>query len=1487
LAAGAALLAAALGILAFHPLAGAAPGGAGTPQPVLGPADLDTTLMGAATEGAPGEVWGYRRLPLDVPPPIVDGQPLAFGPLPGGGPDQQLAFVRHTDATGWQVYETPLDENGQPYRGMLPNPLSARTTPHAGGLLVGRDPRRASGQQVVALLRQPGQRFQVLPAPPPAVLLPGEALADGDGSGRLAVSAFEENDRTGAFFAPVGLPVEDAVIHYDGQAFTREQVVRPAGSDASFQVLAIDATSLSNAWMLAKPADGLNRGVVLFERVVQAGTPRWVERDLGAPVFAARDTAGAGVSAVAPLGGSADPLTVTAGGVWIDAGLQAGDGADYTATLYFDPASGPGRVSGSWCDAPGAAGGPLCDHPLGARLSTKTGYRSFAWAGDGFGSRIITNALGSEGDEDANRGTYLSLQGATFSRMPGAGGNRRPSGAFASPTEGWLEGPVHITRSPEVGRLRKWPVSLRAPLASVAAEPLRPGGALGSQALAVGGDGGVARFLPGRGWTREFLLSASGSVARPMLRGVAWPEPGRAYAVGDLGTMWLWRADTGLWEKDPAAPIGGEANLMSVAFAPGDPQRGYAVGKDGTLLRYGKSWTQESLPPGVGSPDLTHVTFAGSQALVAAGRDLLVNDGGGWRVDGQVAALLGPYRQFGPGIFSVAGLPDGGAVAAGRDFVLERDRAGAPWRFADQPLVNTTVIAAAAVREGGRVRAVVSVVPRLQYPVPDIVSDQDPDQPPAIIPPFPLPGDGYVLRETQSGWHDEQHATFNGSTSDKPIKADPILSFDLDASGDGWAVGGWVGEPDSAGRGSGARNATGRADRQRVQTAGIYRYGASAGAAPVSTGGSPVGLPAGPARFALAGHAACETACADLSEQGIGPDRTLAGALAKVGSLASQPNGPRLLLYAGGRIKAGGALTAREADRYAGLLGGSSLPVFAAPSAADSAVAGAGPFKSAFAGFAAPFGSAGLPPGVDTTAIPGAAPGLGARTHYAFDSTGPGGRVRIVVIDNSAGSLAASDPHQNPAEPQLPWLSAVLADAKGRGIPTVVMGSRDLNTRILPSLNTASDGPQVARALVDGGASAYLFERPEENRTFRIPGGSSQTIPSFGTGTLGYRSPVSGSSSQADSLFGDAGFVLTEVDAAHRDPATNRAPVAARLIPVVDDVSLQAVDGVLLRRSRPSLFQGLGRRPIAGDRWGPASSDGTPNPPGGDPYLSFPPAQCVVAGCSSRLAPEYSFTSSNPDIGDFVRQDPQSTNLRKPFLDASDKVVSDGGSGLFCPFNAGTTTVTVRAGGLAYSQQVTVQAGSVQRPCGTRPLIAPAIRRARASQNPATPPPPAPAPAPTPTPGPVPPAPPAAPGAAVVPPTLKVPAPLKIKPPSVTPPVPLPLPLSTFVPVILPPPFPALGRPIPPGGAVARVYQVEEKKEEEAAPEETKAFSRYHPDDHRFPSAPLIMGALILLAAAGASLAGGRRGRARRVEAAVVTTRNARQSQPTYRRRRP
>jgi hypothetical protein len=1424
------------------------------PLPLLGAADSVVTLMGAAPAGEPGEAWGYRPLPLSIGDVRVGTRELEFGAAADTPSDQQLAFMRHTDAHGWQVFDLPRDEEGRPYRGPnIVNPLSARITPRGGGVLVGRDTNRAAGEQLVVLHLEAGGSWRALKAPPAGVLLPAageqpaESLGADQGSGAIALAAFDEAGRTGLLFGPQGRSAADGIVHFDGNEWTkREPIEIPLGSETHFRILAIDATGLGNAWALAEADPSLGRSVVLLERTLTPDGPLWVERPLGATPFASRETLDEGIAGVEPIPGASQPLTVTAGGAWIDFAAEIG-GEDLDVTAFFD--KGAGAVTGTWCDASSP-----CDASLGVKLSRQLGYRSFAWAGGSFGTRIVTNPLDAGGSEESNRGTYLRFDGTAFARMPGGGGNFRPSGAFTSLDSGWLEGPVEISAKTAPARLQPWPLSARAPLADVTGAPGAAPAALGSAALAVGAGGTVLRYEPGRGWQREFLLSSSGSVNKANLRGVAWPEPARAHAVGDLGAMWMWNAADDLWVADPGVPIGFEGNLMDVAFDPADPARGYAVGKGGVLLGYGKGWDPEALPAGFEGAGLTSIAFAGSQAIVAAGGDLLVNDGAGWQVDASAKALLDGVRAGSPQLFTVAGLPDGGVVAAGRDIVIERDGPGAAWRFSDQPILGSTAIAAAAVRDGGSVRAIVSVVPQLVYPGADDLPEPDPNVPPPILPPFNLPGDGYLLRETAAGWVDEQRAAFAASGEDRPLKSDPVLSLLLDSSGNGWAVGGWSGDADAADRGSSVRGGEGRAIRERVRTAAVFRYGAPG--SPPAAGRQAVPMPAGTIRLAVAGHAQCEEPCADLASQGLGPDRSLAAALQMVAGMQGGA-GPRALLYTGNRV--GSGLGSADAARFAQLLGAQpGLPVYPALGSSDVlSEAGATEFRSAFAAFPAPFGGGPAPAGISTAAIPGAAPTPGAaRTHYAFDSEGPGGTVRVVVIDNSLGSLAVSDPHQNPPEAQLPWLEAVLADARARGIPAIAMGNRSLNTSFTPKLNVAEDGTEVARALVAGGASAYLFDRPEENRAMRIPAGAAETIPSFGTGTLGYRSQLAGvvGQSSADSLFGNSGVLLLEIG----PPAAggNVAPVGARLIPVIEDLSLEATDGTLLRRSRPALFRGLGRRPRSGDRWGRASAgSGNPDPSGGDPYTLFPPEQCLVAGCTARLSPEYSFVSSDPDIADFVRQDPASANLRKPFIDENDRVVTDNSSGLLCPFNGGTTTVTVSAGGFSYSEPVTVQGGSVQRPCGTRPLRPDRFKRATAGAVPPAPPPPPPSPGGSPPVDFVPPPPPA-----TSPPPPPNPPPQS--PPTPAPPVadlfvPAAAVTAAFVPTIVPPPPPPAVRPTPPGGASARVYQVEREEEDEVATEESRAFSRYEADEGGLTVPPYLLGLVLIAAIGGASVRGG------------------------------
>jgi hypothetical protein len=1464
----------ALGVLAVH-VAGhgaraAGPGGAEpTPQPALGTADRSTVLMGAASAGVPGEAWAYRVLPLDVPSPSVGSGNAAFATPPAGGAAQpgQLVFERATDAApGWTIQETPSEEEGKPYRGMEPNRFSARITPHGGGLLVGQDSTRASGKQTVVLARDPGGRFRVLPEPPAGVLLaagesgePGESepkaevIAEKEGAGAVADTDVESGSLTEAYFGVLGRTRDLAVARWDGEHWTREPLELPAGYTGSFAIVAIGGSSPQNLWLLGAPSQSSGLGIMLFKRAqAKTGQYRWEAVSLGSTLFSAAETPARGVTKLGSFAGAAQPLTPTEKGVWIDGNLQVpgGGGDGYDFTLYYDIAQG--KVTGSWCDARDSSSVALCEHPFGTRFGRLAGYRSFAFDGPGYGTRIVTNPLLPGGDDTTNLGSYLSFEGTTFTRMPGAGADNAPGGAFYSPQDGWLEGPVQVTSAQQPARLVGWPVSARAPFTAAASAPGSTPGDPGAQALAVGAEGAVARYDPGHGWQREFLLTGSGAVSSPTLRGVAWPDPNRAFAVGDLGAMWVWRGETGLWEKDPAAPLNGfQGNLLGIAFSPSSPATGYAVGLGGTLLRYGKSWTQEEeLPSGFKEANFTSVAFAGSEAMVAAEHDLLVNVGSGWKVDPEVHALLSSLPTV-PSLNVVAGLSGGGAVAAGRDVVLERDSAGSPWHFSEQPIVDETAVAAAPLLEGSKVRALLSVVPDFTYPPPLVLPPVDPNTPGPLIPPNPLAGDGYLLRETPAGWEDEERAAYAGDTSDKPMKADPVAALDVGPSGAGWALGGWSGHADDAGRGSDA-SGSGQAVRSEVQTAGIYSY-APAGNPPSPPGEltAPVPLPSGGvATFAVGGHAECVDPCAVLAGEGIAPDRNLGAALGAIDGLSAQPNGPRMLLYTGGRETPGeGPESAAEADRFAQLLSGAgSLPVYPALSAGDSEGETDAAFGAAFASFPAPFGEGAAPSGVSTANIPsGAAPGPGARTHYSFDSSGSSGTVRVIVIDNSRGSLAASDPYQNPAQAQGPWLAQMLADAKARGIPAIVMGSRELNPNQPPVLNVASDAAEEVTIMVQGGASAYLYERPEESRTSRIPSGGAATIPEFGTGALGYRSSISDSfkAGQPDALFGTTGYLLLSVDIAKHDPASNIAPVSARLIPLVQSVSLDPVDGTLLRRSAPALFTGIGRRPLAGDRWGPVSaSDGNPNPPGADPYSEFPPKLCAQSDCSSAIEPEYTFTSSETEIANFVEQDPNSTNLRKPLQDSSGHVIPDPHSAILCAFNPGTTTVTVSAGGLSYSTQVTVLGGSVEQPCGTVPLSPSHFTHAASAAAAAPPPPPAPAPAPAPAPiAPPPPPPPPPPVPAKVPahkPALKVALPLAILPV-------VALPATSAVPAIPPPPAGAFARPIPPGGATVRVF--EEKREEEAAPEQSQAFARYRPDDYGLP-----IGALILLAAAGASI---------------------------------
>lgn len=1354
--------------------AGAAAGvGAITVEPVLkGAAAGAERLFGATPGETAGEVWGVGTQGL----------------------------VRYTPGGGWEPVAPPLDSDGTPLPGFGFEPeggaLAGRTTT-AGGVVVAGTVRRGSASRKALVVRDPAGVFKATPEPSALVLTPEEQLFEA-GVGGLLFAAVEEPDgATGAFLVPrpeAGTAL-GAVLHYDGSEWSREPICIEAAPTCTepppaFEVLGIDASGPGNAWLLARGAV-TGDGVELFRREEGEWRPQALGGPLGSLFAKGTPLAGVRVKPRAP----GQPLTVTSTGLWADATIEA-EGRVAEATFYF---SG-GQILQSWCDAPPAAAA-LCGAPLGSELTGSEG-RSFAWpagASEPYGRRAITGV---------GQGAMLILTGTGFERVPlaGIGVGEGDGAALTGVDEGWLgssQGPLRLTREAEPSTLRSWPLPFRRPLTAIAPQPGKAVGSLGSEAIAVGDQGQVGRYVPGQGWVAESLLNSAGVRATPRLRAVAWPEPGFAYAVGDGGAMWLWRASTDLWEPDPGAPANLlRGNFTGIAFDPAEPSRGYAVGKQGLLLRYGHEWEAEALPVGV-NPEVnfTSIAFAGNEAIAAyrfpvlEQREytggLLVNEGTGWRTEEVPGATGAPVL--------VAGLPDGGAVVAYQEGrVFERNAPGGAWAPVSQSLGGYPV-ALAAFREAGTIRAAVSVSPGTPTESKavgwltdseQVLTSSSPDQPPLLTPPYGLGSRGYLERQTPSGWRDEEHGALpsvgTGEAVDLPREPDPLLALLISPEGgEGWAVGGTTGENVSL-------------NPKPTQTASIMRYGASA-APPAGFRSAPIAGSGAYASLAIGGEAECASVCADRAGDGIGPEVWLPAA---VRTAATVP-GVRGFLYTGPGVASlpgepetrlgttlSGQAFAREEEAYAQRLGGTgALPVFPAPTSTDLDRAGS----------LATFGSAFAP----VTPIPEAEL---ERGYYAFefpDAGGVGeGPVRVIVLDYAAPTLG---------EPQECWLAQQLEGAKLASQPAVVVGNRDLGGRVTVPTRQAGDAAEVTQILVTGtspgiasagcplpapgAASAYFFDFPEENRDYSLNFGGA-SIPAFGSGTLGYVSPKESS----PAFLGAGGFLVASIGPPNA--VTDIAPVTVRLIPVIGELAMEALDGTLLRRSSTALFSALARRQRAGGRCVSPSGNGGCQTLAPDPYQPIP-SRCRGTICSSGILPEYRFTSSDPEVANFVAVDPASGNPRAVLLGTDEKPIPDPTSGLLCAFNAGTTDVSIEAGGLAYEETVKVLPGSVQRPCGTVPL-----KKLGAPPAPTAETPPAPAPttgfAPTPTSLP-PPAPPASPLPAPAPVPVSIPAvPKPVPPPAAPTPLSLPFfaptPALTPVVVIVPPPPPPAVEPTPPSG---------------------------------------------------------------------------------------
>jgi len=1390
------------------------------------------------------------------------------------------------------------------------SPLAGQMTPTGFGVLAGTASGGANGQTL--LVRRPGGAFEETarvpvegeePAPAEPLLTKGQRLF-GQTRAPMIAPLEEVDGEAGALVVPVseGSTVESDVLHWDGKHWSSEPIDIPAKSEESFRVLAIGASSPANVWLLARLSNNYPAGAVaLFRRVeekperfswkpvaLQPGAGDGEAHPLTVPVLEP-SAPPAGEPFIVP-GASSAPviaaqlLTVTSQGVWIDGArgdVEARTSA--STTLFFEPeGAGGGHIAASWCELPAGTpvGVPRCEHELPQALPTGPS-RSIAWSGAApFGERVITGLP---------EGVSLRLEGESFKRVLALGGGESAmqdpgatfGAAFSSPTEGWLGEnamPVHLTLKPQPTKLTPWPVSFRHPLLAVAPEPGAPVGALTSEALAVGEGGAVARFEPSRGWVPETLF---GPGERPetkvRLRAVAWPSQNQAYAVGDEGEMWLWRGETGLWERDPATPIDFRANLVGIAFDPNNPARGYAVGTNavgqgGVLLRYGKTWTEETaLPPQVQGADFTAIAFAGSEAIVAYSRQpdpsrnefvggLLVNEGSGWRVDQEAETLAGADSVP----RAVAGLPDGGAAFVATDneggqYLYERESAGSPWRAAPTPLPNTLAGSLALFREGGALRAIVTAGGTGLL---ESSGSSTPGLPPTLVPPTGVPSgseSGGVLRQTAGGWSDDSHELNPVGAPegpyiyhDLPYRPDPIFAVLISPTGtQGWAVGGEL------------------SGEEVLETSSVERY-PSDGVAPLGEGRSQVPLSPGGTTFAFGGGAQCVAACSDRELARVGPPVWLTSAITLAGSVGEGSGGHVGAFFDLGPTVTEGAYSGptpptipyeRELGDYASIFAGARLPVYdaIAPSDLDARPEQDGTeasWETAFTAFPRPFGGEGVASPEEPKPC-GSLAGCES-AYYAVEKEG----VWVMVLDDSARGEVD--------QAQREWLEERLGRAGGEGKPVIVAGNSDLAAQI-----TAHDEEAIElfKALVgdnpDGSpagdpdhyvASAYFYDAPEENVQAPLAYGGQQ-LATFGTGTLGYELAEH---EEVGSFHGAKGILLGQVHLTERKP-DDEAPVSVRLVPVIGELALEAKQGTLLHRSGPALFEGLARRPRAGCRAEAGEevcSEGQYTPI---------PSVCVGTGCQTAVLPEYEFESSNKEVGRFVERNTSSSDLLtvlqnakgEPIVDEPEPGKPRSGppqAGLFCAYNAGTTIVTLRAGGLSSSLPVTVQPGSVREPCGTVPIK----HRALASQTTAPVPPPAPAPAPAGSPP------------TSAPPVVPVPPPPVAAPPAVAPNHPAPAPPTTFfvqpaipflTPAFVPPPLPAPAEPTPPTGTSAVTSPVEAAQKEEEREEATESVSNqalaYSVPEHE-PSPGYILGVVLLAAFAGAASMRGRPRRGQR-----------------------
>lgn len=1229
------------------------------------------------------ETWAVGQ--TDAPPPTIDGTPLPYT-AEGNG---QLVLLRYTDASGWQIVDVLRNADGSPFP-IYPGAsiqVDGQMTASGEAWLCLYETFPGLPKRVGVFHRRPGGEFLYDAAATSALYDNGNGLlavgvssttmhlaqtADGTAYGVLVQTAGTPPTPVPNVPAQSGPPVTvNTQLEYgqlSGGAWSVPSPQLPASYTAppgvnSIKLDAADVTSPGSGWM-ALTEGGPSGGPMILARFDQNGLAFMPQTgldalDLTGPFASGSpdSEANGGAPIVQPTALRAD-----AHGVWIGANVRSASGQSLgTAVARYDDTSG--GVVDSWCthslQSFGCAG-PLDppDQPAAvpdAEFDTSQG--------------IVAEALASDQNDDFVDVYYDDA----WTPVATPGINNYPvrpgRSVFADPTDGWIVGAnslARISATPPPSPLASWPAATRNPLLSVA---LPPGQSTTDTAgaLAVGLNGTALHYEPSAGWQVDATPPQAQHIE---LTGVAFAGPALAFAVGQGGTILRWNGSN--WSPDPQSLKLTNATLNAVAFA--SDGQGWAVGARGTILHYdGTAWSSEEIDSEDSGTDLTSVTVAGGDVYALASGNLIMRSpAGSWRRV-PVSSLPDPTPPVGS-LKLVSGLPDGGLAVAGTSLLMIRQSATGNFEYAPEAFQGIPVALAAFRDSTGALRTFISVAPPITTVDGTLTTGTGP---------FPS-GDGDLLLQTNGGFEDLSHdlppAELSSAPGDGFVQPDPVLA--VAAAPDGahaWAVGGYSGTHAADGIGTDqilSARGTG------WFTSAIWRYDAGGSAAsPLSTQAT-VNLPATPdtVNFAFFSSALCKLSCSQA--QDAQPDVNLNTAATQIAAFAQQPGGPAFAMVGGnvqGSMTAGTGSDPFDLAKVPQLLSPlSGVPTYAAFGPLDSVPGESDPdlpWAQAFTGAPAPFGSGAAPAGI--TPQGSGDPTGNVNKYYAFDVTQNGGTLRVIVLDNSAGSLEASAPGQSA------WLAGQLGQAQAASLPIVVFAAEPLNVN---DPGHASDADAVAAQLAAAGVVAVFTTSGGElngwenqpDQVTQVPADAaagSPQIPEYEGATLTYQQPKNN------------GVLWYDVSV---NATTDAVTVAG--IPVISSLALDPLDGLIASRSSTLSFEAIGRRPASTIATTPFDSSF----PGYSQYVGIPASTC--SGC---IAPTYTFKSSNPVVGNFVA--PTASGSSYPKLTPEGKTTPSSQSGLFCAFNSGTTTVTVTAGLMSASLPVTVKAGAFGPPCGTVP----------------------------------------------------------------------------------------------------------------------------------------------------------------------------------------